>query len=50
MQNSQKRTLGRSEISVSPIGMGCWAIGGPMTMQGMNLGWGKVDDEESKEP
>lgn len=48
MNTSFKRILGRSGIEVSPLGMGCWAIGGPMTMQGMNLGWGKVDDAESK--
>ena len=24
-----KRTLGRSGIEVSALGMGCWAIGGP---------------------
>lgn len=35
-----KRTLGRSGIEVSPMGIGCWAIGGD--------GWGGgADDEES---
>ncbi len=34
------RLLGRSGIEVSPLGMGCWAIGGGA--------WGKVDDSESK--
>lgn len=48
MNTTFKRILGRSGIEISPMGMGCWAIGGPMTMQGMNLGWGKVDDTESK--
>jgi len=28
--------------------MGCWAIGGPMQMKGIPLGWGKVNDDESK--
>jgi len=28
--------------------MGCWAIGGPMHMQGTPLGWGTVNDDESK--
>lgn len=41
------RTLGRSGISVSPIGFGCWAIGGPAFRDGNPIGWGKVDDNES---
>ncbi|MEU5885351.1 aldo/keto reductase [Streptomyces sp. NPDC047461] len=42
------RTLGRSGIEVSPLGFGCWAIGGEWTdLSGQPLGWGKVDDDES---
>lgn len=42
------RTLGRSEIEVSAMGLGCWAIGGPYTNpEGQPCGWGKVDDAES---
>ncbi|MEV0154472.1 aldo/keto reductase [Micromonospora sp. NPDC050686] len=41
------RTLGRSGIEVSALGMGCWAIGGPWSEGGRALGWGRVDDEES---
>ena len=41
------RTLGRSGIEVSALGMGCWAIGGPFFEKGTPLGWGEVDDEES---
>jgi aryl-alcohol dehydrogenase-like predicted oxidoreductase len=41
------RTLGRSGIAVSAIGMGCWGIGGPFTRHGEPVGWGEVDDEES---
>ncbi|SCG52283.1 Predicted oxidoreductase [Micromonospora siamensis] len=41
------RTLGRSGIEVSALGMGCWAIGGPWAEAGRPLGWGPVDDEES---
>ncbi|GAA5028296.1 aldo/keto reductase [Actinopolymorpha pittospori] len=44
---TSKRTLGRSGIAVSPIGFGCWAIGGPAFRDGNPIGWGKVDDEES---
>ena len=42
-----KRTLGRSEIEVSALGMGCWAIGGPFWSGETPIGWGDVDDEES---
>ena len=41
------RTLGRSGIQVSPMGFGCWAIGGPFWAGEQPLGWGEVDDEES---
>src|SRR5689334_5978391 len=41
------RTLGRSGISVSALGFGCWAIGGPYTQHGNPTGWGVVDDSES---
>jgi len=41
------RTLGRSGIAVSGLGMGCWAIGGPAWRDGKPIGWGDVDDAES---
>ncbi len=40
------RTLGRSGIEVSALGMGCWAIGGPFWEGETPHGWGKVDDNE----
>ena len=44
----KKRTLGRSGIKVSPLGMGCWAIGGPFYQaDGTPVGWGASDDAES---
>lgn len=46
-----RRTLGRSGIEVSSLGMGCWAIGGPWWYVGGDAptpsGWGGVDDAES---
>jgi aryl-alcohol dehydrogenase-like predicted oxidoreductase len=42
-----KRTLGKSGIEVSAVGMGCWAIGGPWKFIGNTAGWGQIDDEES---
>lgn len=46
------RTLGKSGIEVSALGMGCWAIGGPWTWaqpgeEPFPAGWGQVDDRES---
>lgn len=32
---------------VPRIGVGCWAIGGPFTMDGLSDGWGDVDDRQS---
>lgn len=42
-----KRMLGKSRIEVSPMGLGCWAIGGQFWLDGMADGWGDVDDDES---
>ncbi len=42
-----KRLLGRSGIEVSPLGMGCWAIGGVWQFLDIQAGWGEVDDAES---
>ena len=47
-----KRTLGKSKLEVSALGMGCWAIGGPWTWDQPGqtpfpAGWGDTDDEES---
>jgi aryl-alcohol dehydrogenase-like predicted oxidoreductase len=47
-----KRTLGRSGLEASALGMGCWAIGGPWQWIGagdtpLPAGWGKIDDDES---
>ena len=47
MSKSNLRTLGRSGIEVSPMGLGCWAIGGPFWDGKTPQGWGEVDDEES---
>jgi aryl-alcohol dehydrogenase-like predicted oxidoreductase len=46
------RTLGKSKLEVSALGMGCWAIGGPWDwaepgQQPSPTGWGNTDDTES---
>ena len=42
-----KRRLGRSNLEVSAMGLGCWAMGGPWTFDNEPAGWGQVDDAES---
>ena len=47
-----KRTLGKSKLEASALGMGCWAIGGPWTWaqpgrEPYPAGWGNTDDDES---
>ena len=47
-----KRRLGRSNLEVSAMGLGCWAIGGPwdwLEADGSTSpsGWAQVDDAES---
>lgn len=41
------RTLGKSGLRVSPLGFGCWPIGGPMRFNGMPAHYGELDDTES---
>jgi aryl-alcohol dehydrogenase-like predicted oxidoreductase len=45
------RVLGRSGFQVSAMGLGCWAIGGPLRSADSaypgHLSWGSVDDSES---
>lgn len=41
------RTVGKSGIKVSPMGLGCWAIGGLFKMDGMHDGYGQVEDAVS---
>lgn len=47
-----KRSLGRGNLEVSAMGLGCWAIGGQwdwLNRDGSKdpTGWGIIDDEES---
>jgi aryl-alcohol dehydrogenase-like predicted oxidoreductase len=43
----QRRRLGQSNLEVSPLGLGCWAIGGPTQFQGSHFGWGAIDEDEA---
>jgi aryl-alcohol dehydrogenase-like predicted oxidoreductase len=42
--STHRRLAGRN---VQPIGLGCWAIGGPAFVGSQPIGWGEVDDDES---
>ncbi len=41
------RQLGRTGLSVSEIGFGSWAIGGPFEIAGVPLGWSNTSDDDS---
>jgi len=46
--SEMKRTLGKSGIEVSALGLGCWPIGGEWkTSNGGTMRFGKIDDVES---
>ena len=44
---SFQRTLGRSNLSVSAMGLGCWAIGGPWFWLDGQGGWGDATSAAS---
>ncbi|HEX8172145.1 MAG TPA: aldo/keto reductase [Thermoanaerobaculia bacterium] len=41
------RKLGNTDITVSEIGFGAWAIGGSVDAAGTPFGWGRTSDDES---
>lgn len=43
----QARKLGWTNLAVSPLGLGCWAIGGPTQYQDNHFGWGEIDEGEA---
>jgi aryl-alcohol dehydrogenase-like predicted oxidoreductase len=44
---TMQRKLGRSDLEISAMGLGCWAIGGPWYWLDGPGGWGDIDDHES---
>ncbi len=42
------RTFGKTTLTPSEIGFGAWGIGGPAMAGDVPIGWGQVNDEESK--
>ena len=47
MAKINERGIGIPGVAVPPLGMGCWAIGGPFWHDVTPLGWGEIDDAES---
>lgn len=43
------RKFGNTDLEVSEIGFGAWAIGGTANVGGIEIGWGPSDDEVSKQ-
>ncbi len=43
-----KRLLGKSGIEVSPMGFGCWAIGGPTERRGLDGEISEMGDSVAK--
>src|SRR6266404_2196961 len=43
MTNMKTKRLGKSDLEITPIGFGSWAIGG----SGWEFGWGEQDDKQS---
>lgn len=41
------RKFGTTGLTVSTVGFGAWAIGGPATAGGIAIGWGETDDAVS---
>ncbi len=47
MTGVPKNTFGQTDLSVSRVGFGTWAIGGAATAGGVAIGWGESDDTVS---
>ncbi len=45
----EKREIGNTGVRVSVVGIGAWQMSGPDTPEGIDHGWGDVDDARSVE-
>jgi len=42
------RALGKSDVKVSEISLGCWTMGGRNWVKGQSIGWADVDEQDIK--
>jgi len=49
MNQLKKRILGKTNLRVTEIGVGCWAIGGTAHNLGMGAGWDGVNNKQAYE-
>ncbi len=47
-QGFVRTRLGRTELEVSEISLGCWTLGGPAWSEGIPVGWGGLDEDEAE--
>jgi len=43
------RQLGRTNLKVSEVSLGCWTMGGPNWVRGLPIGWAEVNEAEIQE-
>ncbi len=43
------RQFGTTDLTISEVGFGAWAIGGPAEVGGVAIGWGETNDQASRQ-
>lgn len=45
----QKRRLGKSDLEISEVGLGTWALGGPVKYRNFSVGWRPIEEKVAVE-